>query len=442
MSDINIPFSNCSKMEFAFPKYKKIDYSPNLNAYIVENENIKAASCSLVFHRGAYEDNTQGLSSLSSRGLTRGTINRSPELLAQEVDHIGAYLNSHGNWDSTTLGVEFLADKREKAIELYIDCVLNANYPENEVENFRRIHLSELDIDSYETNYLAFQEIQKSIFNGSPYSNPKNGTRESIEKIAVDEMRNWRQKLLNNSKKTLFISIDKNGEQLAEMLAKQFDIPLENSNSSEISVLSNSKPEKPLFAYKDSAPQASIRVGKLWKTYSDEGFKESQILNTVFGGYFLSRLNETIRVKRGFSYGAFSDLTARKRNGAMIISANLSYENLDVAFDDIYNEIKNLYENKIDESELNQAKQYFLGSFARAMETPNQALKLLQALELYNLPANHYENLFNFIKNANSDSIYETQRKLFAPTNWHIAVSGDQNELNKSIQIDNLTKFF
>ena len=95
MNKISVPFSE-NKLAFSFPEYKKIEYSSSFNAYIIEDENIKAASCSLVFNRGAYDDNIDGLSALSSRGLTRGTLSRSPEALAQEADQIGAYLNSHG----------------------------------------------------------------------------------------------------------------------------------------------------------------------------------------------------------------------------------------------------------------------------------------------------------------------------------------------------------
>ena len=140
--------------------------------------------------------------------------------------------------------------------------------------------------------------------------------------------------------------------------------------------------------------------------------------------------------------GAFSDLTARKRAGALIISANLSYENLYVAFDDVYSEITNLYNNKISAEELNQAKQYFLGSFARAMETPNQTLKLLQAIELYGLRKNHYELLFDFALNATPDSIFEIQRQLFEPSGWHVALSGDEKEFEKSVGSYDFAKYF
>jgi zinc protease len=134
-------------------------------------------------------------------------------------------------------------------------------------------------------------------------------------------------------------------------------------------------------------------VGQLGITRHDEGYFVSRLVSSYFGGAFNSRLNETIRVQKGLTYGARGGYSASRFAGAFTARTFSKTESTAEAVQAILDEIERLRAEEPSEEELEDSRSYILGSFVRGRETPQQVANDLWLIESQGLGKDYLERL-------------------------------------------------
>ncbi|HYF02090.1 MAG TPA: pitrilysin family protein [Patescibacteria group bacterium] len=423
--DRSKPPINTALPNFKFPAFTELQLSFGGRLFVVEDHSQPLVNCTVLLKKGAAMEPVAGLAQIAARMMTRGTEKRNATQIAEELEFLGAAMNFSAQWDSTVVNVTSLGQYFETALEICADCILNSTTPEEELERVRRQSLAELQQDMADPEYLASLAFSMEFFKNHPYGHPRRGTEETLQKITRDECAEWNRSVFK-TQPHIIISGDITPEEAQAVVEKLFKAwEITQKNEEKLPAVESFKKRSIVLIEKPEALQTVLQLGQRAVHYSDEDYTAVRIINTIFGGYFLSRANALLREKHGFTYGAHSYLELRKWGTAMILNTSVGNDVTKEALKVTIAELQRLQHEAITADELFSAVQYTIGSFVRSVETPQQVANLLQNILLHELPFDFYERFCERLATLTPDELFAVQQRWISPDNLVIAASGN-----------------
>ena len=153
--------------------------------------------------------------------------------------------------------------------------------------------------------------------------------------------------------------------------------------------------------------QTNIKTGQLWVPRNHEHHTGLMVLNTVFGGYFGSRLMKNIREEKGMTYGIYSSFDAFTKAGYFYISSDVSSENIERTLDEVSLEIRKIKNEYIDEAELKMVKNYLLGQTLNLIDGPFATAQLIKSLRARKLDIGHFERSVEELKSTDANQLID-----------------------------------
>jgi zinc protease len=201
-------------------------------------------------------------------------------------------------------------------------------------------------------------------------------------------------------------------------IANQFE-PIDNSHSYK----STNTPNSEKITKKNSA-QTTLRLGRKLFNRPHPDFRKLQVLNTIIGGYFGSRLMKNIREDKGLTYGIYSVFESYLDDGCFYIEADVNSQKVDLAISEINKELEYVNNNLIGEKELATAKNYFLGSLLRGIDGPFSTMDRNRIIIDYGFDTNYYEEFLDIIKSTSAKELQDLSNIYFTPQNLVAIVCG------------------
>ena len=263
---------------------------------------------------------------------------------------------------------------------------------------------------------IAGQHIKSSVHHGSI-------TRDRVDdEITVEDCKKFYQERYNLKEANIFVA-GKLDNSIFNLINESFGklsindvIPAFNFGKV------NQKSE---FQYVDKpdAIQSSLRIGKPLVKINHPDFNKLQVLNTIFGGYFGSRLMANIREDKGYTYGIGSVMMNRMNMGNLIIYTEVGKEVTQPALDEIRKEITTLQTVKPSEEELYKVKNYMLGSLLQNTDGAFDMLSRYKTLYYHNLPNNYYEQYIKEINSTTAEEILKLAQTYYNDLTFVVAGS-------------------
>jgi zinc protease len=274
-------------------------------------------------------------------------------------------------------------------------------------------------------NYLSRKMFYQTVFGmNHPYGKPLNP--EHIENITSQQLSDFYQKHYINGNCKIIASGMIPG-YLPELINKCFGQNYkvnkfihETSENDEILPFQN----KAICRKKD-AVQTSIRIGKRLFNKKSADYPAMQVLNTVLGGYFGSRLMNNIREDKGYTYGVGSALVSYVREGVFFISTEVGKNVTDNAVNEIFFEINRLKQEPIEKPELDKVKNYMMGEFLRAVDGPFSLAERLKSVLDYEMEYDYFDYFLSTIKNIDSQQLMMLANKYFDTDSLTTVLAGD-----------------
>jgi zinc protease len=189
-----------------------------------------------------------------------------------------------------------------------------------------------------------------------------------------------------------------------------------------------------IFLVDNSNGQSEIRVGQRALTRADADYFASRVVNGYFGGAFSSRLNETIRVKKGLTYGARGGFSAQKRAGEFAISTFSKTASTIETLEAIVAEVARLQRDAPSAKELENTISYFLGSYPSQRETSQQIAGELWSQRVLGLPDDYPQQLLSAVASTTADMCLAVAQKHIQPEKLTIVVVGPASKLQKDLE--------
>ncbi|WP_305876063.1 M16 family metallopeptidase [Helicobacter pylori] len=347
---------------------------------------------------GSLSDKDQlGLAKLFAQVLNEGTKELGAVGFAQLLEQKAISLNVDTSTEDLQITLEFLKEYEDEAITRLKELLKSPNFTQNALEKVRTRMLAALLQKESDFDYLAKLTLKQELFANTPLANASLGTKESLQKIKLDDLKQQFAKVFELNKLVVVLGGDLKIDQTLKRLNNALNfLPQGKAYNEPYFETSNQKSEKIL--YKDTE-QAFVYFGAPFKIKDlKQDLAKSKVMMFVLGGGFGSRLMEKIRVQEGLAYSVYirSNFSKVAHFASGYLQTKLSTQAKSVAL--VKKIVKEFIEKGMTQQELDDAKKFLLGSEPLRNETISSRLNTTYNYFYLGLPLDFNQTLLNQIQ--------------------------------------------
>ena len=375
----------------------------------VEQELIRVE---LIFHGGRWYEPQQGVSRSVCNLMRKGTSTKSAREIADSIDYYGAQLEVHAGQDFTSLTIFCLRKYLAELLPIAEEILIDAAFSEEELSLFVAKQKQKLRINAQNTDFHANRKFSAVLFGDThPYGYALN--ENTLDALQRETLLDYHRTHYRPGDAMIFMSgnISEQDIQLVDKYFGKYQPHGKIISTSDKSI--HTAAEHKYFIPKEDSVQSSVRIGTLTigKTHPD--FPELNVLNTLFGGYFGSRLMTNIREDKGYTYGIYSSISHYRHASYFSVETEVGNEVCASALEEIYKEMDLLKKVAVDEEELSIVRNYMLGGLLRATDGPFNRINVIKNTLLSGLTLDYFDGLERAIRNISSERIMELANQYF-----------------------------
>jgi zinc protease len=423
-----------------FPEYYEEKLPNGIKIFVIEDNKLPLVTVKFVLKAGAYEDmifgeDKSGLASLTSDLLVKGTEKMNAVQVAETIDFHGATISSGCDYDASYLVLTSLKKYFNKLFDIASDLILEPAFSEDEVDREKQQIMNSLLSYLDEGNYLSERAFKNNVYRNSPYKLNIEGKISSVEKLERKHIKEYFNKYFTPDNLIITVIGDIKSTDAVSLISSKF------GNWKNTGKINYGKYEeslnnkvKILAVEKKGAVQSDILIGHLGTHRKNPDYIKMNVMNTLLGGFFTSRINKNLREVNGYTYGARSYFNFRKHLGDFCIETNVENSLTHNAIKEIINELNKLRNEKITSEELDSVKNYLTGSFPLQLETPNAIANKIINLELFEIQRDFYDTYISQINSVTIDDVKEITEKYIHPGSLVISVAGNIDVIRKTME--------
>ncbi|HVS80620.1 MAG TPA: pitrilysin family protein [Pyrinomonadaceae bacterium] len=407
-----------------------------LQVVIVEDRRLPLVSFRLAFRSGDANDPAPlyGLSDMMSHLLTEGTETRTSRQIAEEVERIGATLTVGSGSDFTTVAASALSIYSEEVLELMADVTLRSSFPKNELDLARENTKQMLIQQRAQPTFLASERMSRVIFGEHPYARI-SPTPDSLDTMTREEMLRFRQATMvpNNAVMLVIGDVDRDVAlaRVTELFGNWASRGLPDLN---FPSPPNREARAAYLIDRPGSAQSNIVIANLGITRTSADYFPMLLMHTILGANASSRLFMNLREEKGYTYGAYSNLDARRQLGTFRVSADVRTGVTGVSLHEFFHELERIREEVVSEEEIANAKSYLTGVFPIRIETQDGLIDQLVSIKMFDLPDDYLLTYRDSVNAVTADEIQLVAQSHVTPDSAAIVVVGDAAEISEQIQ--------
>ena len=432
-----------ARATFATPVPKTKTLANGLTVVAVERRELPSVSVSLVTKTGAAVDpvGKPGTAWMTAEMLDEGTTSRSALQLSAELDRLGSTLGAFGGTESSTVSIGSLTRNLDATMTLMAGVALRPSFPAEELDRQRKQRLDAIVQEEQNPAAAAGLTFPKLVYGADhPYGHPVAGTKASIEALTVAELKAFHAaNYVPNSSALIFVG-DVTLDQAVALAEKQFGAWAKGT-AAKITLPDVKGPTENVVYLMDrqDAPQSQIRIGALGLARTSPDYYAVELMNTILGGAFSSRLNLNLREDKGYSYGAFNGFTSRSLGGYWASNAGVKTGVTKESLVEIQKELRGITgERPVTADEMAQAKSNLIRGYAQRFETNGQVAGEIGTLWVYGLPLETLGRYESTIDAITPDQVAAAAKKYIDPGKTVILIVGDRSKIEESVRSLNL----
>ena len=420
----------------AIPTPRETVLSNGLSLVVVEDNRLPLISYRLAFRVGGAFDppSLPGLTDLLAGLLPEGTESRTSKEIAEEVARMGASLSAGANSDYTLVAGSALTQFNDPILDLIAEVMLEPSFPENEVELAKQNTKESLRQQRAQPSFLASEMVSRVMFGEHPYS-VVAPTPESIDRSSREEFVKFhRTKFVPNN--AVFIVVgDVHHEEMVRRVESLFSTWEQGEN------LVANFPRPPArtkrTAYlvdRHGSAQSNIVIANLGITRTSPDYFPMLLMHTVLGATASSRLFMNLREDKGYTYGAYSNLDARRSAGTFRATAEVRTQVTGDSLKEFFYELDRIRKEPVTEKEIADAKSYLTGVFPIRLETQEGLTDQLVQIKMLNLPDDYLQTYRDRVQAVTIEEIQRVAAKYVRPDEAALVVVGDGSSVLEQIK--------
>ncbi|HDR52643.1 MAG TPA: insulinase family protein, partial [Mariniphaga anaerophila] len=347
--------------------YNMFTLSNGLKVIVVENHKTPVISWQLSLDIDpVMENEAKGYVDMAGQLMRSGTKNRTKQEIDEEIDFIGASLNTF----STGIYASSLTRHKDKLLDLMSDVLLNPVFPEDELDKMVEQSISALAANENDANFMVDNLITSVVY-GDEHPYGEVVTKASLENITRDHVANYYNTYFKPNTAYLVIVGDITTKEAKKLTKKYF----KTWKKGNVPSATYPNPQAPAentvaFANRDGAVQSVLAVSYPIEMQpgAPDAIKASVMNSVLGGGVFSGRLMQNLREDKAYTYGARSSLSSDKVVGRFTARTEVGNNVTDSALVEILYEMDRMVNEPVDSESLELVKNFMNGSFARSLE--------------------------------------------------------------------------
>ena len=364
------------------------------------------------FHAGSKYQEKSLIARYVSKMIGEASSNYVSGEIMDKIDYYGAFLQSDSDRDMSHVTLFTIQKQLKHILPVFAEALLNPTFPERELNIHLKNGKQNFKVENEKVGYRCRQLFTELLFKNHAYG--KFADETAYDELSASMLIDYYKKMYSASN-GLIVVAGKFDDSLYIQLEKEFGvIPIGENKRNSDKVLS-SKVEK-VYEEKPGAIQSGIRIGKVLNViYGSDEFFKLQIINTVLGGYFGSRLMSNIREDKGYTYGIGSAVASMEDAIFFFISAEVGADVTNETLQEVYFELNRLCNDLVPKEELVMVKNYMLGSMLKSSDGPFSMADKYKSVYFKGEDLSFYDRYISMINKVTSEELLTVAKKYFNP---------------------------
>jgi zinc protease len=415
------PITDAVDFHLSLPLYKKYILQNGVEVYAVELGEQDVLMVNLIFNAGNWFEEKNLVAATTNYLLKNGTTKKNAFQINEHFEYYGSYLSRSCQNETAEISLHCLEKYTNELLPVIAELITDSVFPEEELNIYKKNSQQRLQVSLMKSDFVAGRLIDAYLF-GEQHPYGKYAVKEDYENLQQEEIKNYFKEYYQHGKCKIFVA-GKLPKDIIEQLDKNFgSLPLKTWNTLEITKEHKIVPAKEkkynVLNDKDGV-QGSIRIAREFPNRHHPDFQKVGVLNTIFGGYFGSRLMANIREDKGYTYGIYSYLMNHIQESAWLISTEAGKEVCEAAVQEVYKEMQLLCDEPVDEEELQTTRNYMIGIILGDLDGPFQVAGRWKNIILNNLDENYFYRGIEIIKTISAKELQELANKYLQPKEFY-----------------------
>ena len=413
------PIKDAIEFDLQLKPYTFFELDNGVPVYTIDAGTQEVFQMEMVFYAGNFFEQQKLVAGATNFLLKNGTSTKTAFEINEAFEYYGAHCARACYNETAVISLSSLNKCIDKLLPVIKEMITDAVFLEEELATYKQNSKQRLSVNLKKSEFVAARLIDAYVYGEShPYGTYTNP--EDIDALNTAQLKAFFKQYYLNGQCVIFVS-GKLPVNLKEQLNNNFGaLSLSKLKSAIPNPVMIPAAEKKYRIQNDAeGVQGAIRIARHFPNRHHPDFMKVMVLNTLFGGYFGSRLMSNIREDKGYTYGIHSYVQNHLQPTAWMISTEAGAAVSEATIEEVYKEMKLLREELVDEEELLLVRNYLIGTILGDLDGPFQIMGRWKNLILNNLNEKYFYDSVQTIKTIPAEEIRELAKKYLNPEDFY-----------------------
>lgn len=406
------------EFELQLKLYEKFVLDNGIEVYAIDAGAQDVLQMEMVFYAGNSFEKSNAVAATTSYMLKNGTSSKSAFELNEHFEYYGAYCNRTCQNETASISLHTLSKHLPVLLPVIKEMITDSIFPEEELSIYIQNSKQKLSVSLKKCDFVANRLIDAYLF-GENHPYGKYIASADYDALTTAQLKEHFQQYYLNGHCIIFVA-GKLPVDLFKVVNEQFGhLTIKPGKQQITNNILPAVTKKYRLTNDPKGLQGAIRIARDFPNRHHPDFMKMMVLNTVFGGFFGSRLMSNIREEKGYTYGIHSYVQNHFQDTALLISTEAGKDVTEATVEEIYKEMEILREELIDEEELLLVRNYLIGNILGDLDGPFHIIGRWKNIILNNLKEEYFVDSIKMIKTISAEELKTLANKYLQPADFY-----------------------
>jgi len=408
------PIKDAIEFQLRLKPYQQYTLRNGVTVYAIDAGSQEVLQLEWVFYAGNSVEESPAVAVATNQLLKNGTATRTAFEINEQFEYYGAACNRHCFNETATVSLHTLNKHLPHLLPVIRDMISETVFPQQELDIYRQNSRQKLSVNLKKCDFVANRLIDAYLY-GEAHPYGKYIRDKDYATLTTAQLQEYFNRYYVNGQCIIFVAGKLPVDLFAQLDNLFGDLRLQPAPGDRPAAITQQpSPEKKYRIQNDpNGVQGAIRIATHFPDRHHPDFTKMMVLNTVFGGYFGSRLMSNIREDKGYTYGIHSYIEHHLHNSALMISTEAGRDVCEATVEEVYKEMHLLTEELIDDEELLLVRNYLIGVILGDLDGPFQIIGRWKNIILNGLNEAYFYNSVDTIKTISAKELQQLANKYF-----------------------------